>query len=130
MEEKNQELVAVPVQERTLRIYQPFIRCATCARNINIEKMHHGFMEKTFCNHYKAERQDPYGSDYDIEKDRKIAQHCAFYLPEVGTLADLTYIKPFDIKNDLFPIKKEHADNLKQVFSSPEEDASAVTIEE
>lgn len=116
-EEFEKETLSVPVQERTLRIYKPFIRCATCARNINTEKMQHGFYEKTYCNFYKQERQDQYKADYDIIKDRRIAQHCQYYLPEIGTLADLSYIKPYDIINDYIDLPKDHAENLNNMFA-------------
>lgn len=112
----NTELV--PVQERTLRIYKPFIRCSTCARNLNKERMQFGFYEKTFCNHFGEPRKNQYLADYDIEEDRKLAQHCPFYLPEIGTLPDLTYIEPFEIVNDMFELDKEHAENLKQFFQN------------
>ena len=113
----NSETEMVPVQERTFRIYQPFIRCATCVRNIDMEKMQHGFYEKTFCNFFKQKRDNQYAADYDINKDRRIAQHCQYYLPEIGTLADLSYIKPFEVINDYFELPKEHADNLNNMFS-------------
>lgn len=114
----NKEVKMVPVQERTLRIYKPFIRCATCARNLDVEKIKHGFYSKTYCNYYKESRPDQYGVDYDIEQDRKIAQHCKYYLPEIGTLADLTYLKPFEVIDDLFELDKEHADNLNELFAN------------
>ena len=53
-----------------------------------------------------------------IEKDRKMAQHCQYYLPEIGTLTDLTYLKPFDIVDDMFELEKEHADNLSDLFGN------------
>lgn len=112
------ETKLVPVQERTLRIYKPFIRCATCARNLDGEKMKKGFYSKTYCNQFKESRQDQYLADYDIEKDRKIAQHCQYYLPECGTLTDLTYLKPFPVVNEFFELDKEHADNLNSLFSN------------
>jgi len=115
---ENKGTKAVPVQERTLRIYKPFIRCATCARNIDTEKIKHGFYSKTYCNYYKEARPDQYKADYDIEKDRKVAQHCKFYLPEVGTLTDLTYLKPFEVVDDLFELEAEHAKNLEDLFGN------------
>lgn len=114
----NEDKKLVPVQERTLRIYKPFIRCATCARNLDPEKIKKGFYSKSYCNFYKESRQDPYKADYDIEKDRKIAQHCKFYLPEIGTLTDLTYLQPYEIVDDFFELDKDHAENLEQLFTN------------
>ena len=115
---ENKETKLVPVQERTLRIYKPFIRCATCARNLDTEKMKHGYYSKTYCNYLKEARQDQYSPEYDIEKDRKIAQHCKYYIPEMGSLVDLTYVKPFDVVDDLFELEKDHADSLNSLFDN------------
>ena len=115
MEEEKQ---LVPVQVRTLRIYKPFIRCATCVRNIDGQKMQHGFYSKTYCNQFKEARQDQYSADYNIEKDRKLAQHCKHYLPEIGTIADLTYLEPYEIVDDMFKLDKEHAENLSNLFGN------------
>lgn len=109
----------VEVQERTFRIVKNFIRCATCVRNINIEKMHTGFYVKDFCNYFKEKMTTVYDPAYDIEADREKAQNCPYYLPESLTVAaDLSDMQPYDIKNSEFLVDEKHAEGLEMLFCS------------
>lgn len=111
--------VPVKVQERTFRIVKNFIRCATCVRNVNIDKMHTGFYVKDYCNYLKEKMTTVYDPAYDIEKDREKAQNCPYYLPESLTVAaDLSDMQPYEIKNTEFMVDQQHAEGLEMLFAS------------
>lgn len=109
----------VQVQERTFRIVKNFIRCATCVRNLDIEKMRTGYYVKNYCNYFKEPLKSCYDPDYDIEADREKAQQCPYYLPESMTVAaDLSDMQPYEIKNTEFLVEAQHAEGLEMLFAS------------
>lgn len=114
-----EETKAVQVQERTYRIVKNFIRCATCVRNLDIEKMRTGYYIKNYCNYLKEKIVSCYDPEYDIEADREKAQQCPYYLPESMTVAaDLSDVDPYEIKNTTIDLPKEHAEGLELLFAS------------
>lgn len=115
----NDDKKPVQVQERTFRIVKNFIRCATCVRNLDMEKMHTGYYVKNYCNFHKEKLKSCYDPDYDIDADREKAQQCPYYLPESLTVAaDLSDLQPYEIKNSEFLVKADHAEGLEMLFAS------------
>lgn len=109
----------VDIQERTFRIVKNFIRCQTCVRNLDTEKMKRGYYIKNYCNYKKEKLVSAFDPEYDIEADREKAQTCPYYLPESMTVAaDLSDIQPYPIVNGQFEVEAEHAEGLNNLFAS------------
>lgn len=112
-----EEKVYVEAQERTFKIVKNFIRCQTCVRNLDLEKMKRGWFVKNYCNCLKEKLCTPFEPEYDIKKDREKAQKCAHYLPEslspAAILNDYSMTITKDIKVE---VPKQDADNLNSLF--------------
>lgn len=114
-----QDKTAVEVQERTFRLVKNFIRCATCVRNVDIEKMKTGYYIQNYCNYFKEKLVSPYDPAYSIDEDREKAQKCPYYLPMSLTVAaDLSDMQPFEIVNTSFEVTEAHAKGLEELFAS------------